>query len=217
MTGDAATLARLAAAVALAAAPFAWTARHRGARRHRDRERLLDGVLLLGALLLAAMALVLAAVAATRVVRERRERATWPAVAATVDRCVVSMGRSAGRDGGVVFALGCAVRYRVADHEYARTVTAGYLARRDAYDAWVERHPPGTAIALRHDPVEPGHVAGLEDLASATTSASGAAASSLTFALVGCVLLLASRLAARYRGGRAPPPGPPVPGDRSAR
>ena len=216
MTGDAATLARLAAAVAFAAVPLAWTVRHRGARRRRDGERLLDGVLLLGALLLAAMALVLAAVAAARLLREGRERATWPAVAATVDGCRVSTGRSGGRAGGVAFLLDCAVRYRVDDREYARSVTAGYPPRRDAYDAWMERHPRGTVVALRRDPADPGRVVGLEDLVPATTSASGAAASSLTFALVGCVLLLASRLAARYRGGSAAPE-PPVPGDRSDR
>ena len=200
MTGDEATIARLAAAVALAAAPLAWTVAHRGARRRRERGGLADGVLLLGALLLAAMALVLAAVAGARLPRERRERATWPTVAAVVERCAVATTRSAGRLGGPVHELACTVRYRAGGRELAREVTVGHPERREAYDAWIARHPPGATIPLRHAPDDPAALAGLAELVPATTTAAAAAGRSLAFALVGAALLLASRLVARYRG-----------------
>jgi hypothetical protein len=207
VTSDARSFGSIAVSAALAALPIGWTVWHRGRRRRREREGALDGVLLLAALLCSAIALTLAVVALLRLRREARERAEWPTVTAIVDRCTVASSQSGGRSGGLSHELSCVVRFRVGERVLERTVSAGYPARRSAYDRWIAQHPPGTTIRLRHGPTDPTVVTGLSQLVPSTTTGAAAAARALAFAAAGCILFVGSRLAARRRGSHLPPPG----------
>jgi hypothetical protein len=73
---------------------------------------------------------------------------------------------------------------------------AGVPSRWEAYDAWIEEHPPGSVLELRERALD-GTLFGLDVLAPATTPASGAASVARRLVVVGLAALLSSRADAR--------------------
>jgi len=192
MHDDGGTLARLVASVVLAALPFAWMARNRGARRDRASEGRSDGLLLLGAAVLALFAFFLSGTSLVRRAREARVAAEWEPVRARIERCGVAERRGGGRNGSRSYELCCTVRADGAAEPHA--LTAGYPPRRAGYDAWLAAHPAGSAIPLRRDPQDPARLGGLDLVAPSTTTARAAADQALRFAVLAAVLLAISRL-----------------------
>ena len=199
MHDDGGTLARLAATAVLAALPFAWVVRSRGARRDRRREGKADGTLLLGALLLALFALFMGGTSLVRRAREAHIAAEWRPVQALVAGCTVAEQRTGGRAGGRSHELSCTVRVNANGDAPEHTLTAGHPWRRAAYDEWLAAHPAGTELTLWQDPRDPSTIVGLDLVAPSTTTARAAADQALRFAAVAAVLFALSRLIVAHR------------------
>jgi hypothetical protein len=183
-------------AILLALVPLAWIVHHRG-RRRVAREGKLDGILLLASLVCTLIALVSAGVSGSRAVAERRRYASSRDVETTVQACHVVAQRTGGRDAVRSHELRCEVTYPRQGRTTRATVLAGYPTRRGAYDAWIAAHPPGSTLTLRQSIAGDAAPWGLERLVPSTTTASDAARRALLLGLSACVLLVASRIAAR--------------------
>jgi hypothetical protein len=187
---------QLPLAILLALVPLAWMIRHRG-RRHVAREGNADGMLLLASLVCTLISLVSATVSASRSVAERRRYASSREVQATVQGCHVAARHSGGRNAVRSHELQCDVTYMQDARRSSATVLAGYPSRRDAYDAWVASHPPGSTVVLRQSTAGDPTPWGLERMVPSTTQASDAARTALIAGLLACILLVASRIVAR--------------------
>lgn len=197
--GDLATVARIAAALALAALPLAWLRHQRWAAPHRSPDGTDEDLPMLGALLFAGFALALAGVATLRLGWEYHERAEWRPLTAVVDACAVQEMRAGALGGGRVYELSCTVHYAMGGVAYSRTVAAGHPTSRDGYDRWVAAHPAGAHVSLRYPPGDPMSPYGLADAVRGATTARDSAARALLFGGIAGALFAVSRVRARRR------------------
>lgn len=122
------------------------------------------------AIILTFFSAIMAVAAGWRAFARARVTATWPTTQATVDTCSVRSDHPFNSDGGgVVFWVGCDVRYVVNGRDFMARVqstsrqasTSGVLwtwqdgaMRREypeeIFGEWVDRHPRGSAMPLRY-------------------------------------------------------------------
>jgi hypothetical protein len=182
----------------LSGVPLVWLLRQRGDHRQRDGGTI-DGVLLLGSLLLAGFALVMASVALTRSVRDRRIEAASRPLPVRIESCSVVDQRTGGPDATRSAELRCDVAFQAGTTFVRQTLRAGYPSTRQPYDDWMTEHPAGSTITLWQDTRHPTSISGFDRIVPATTTAAHAARRSLLFGVTSCVLFALSRMVVHAR------------------
>jgi Protein of unknown function (DUF3592) len=90
---------------------------------------------------------------------QERAQARWPEATARVDRCGLEQTSSRGRE---KYYIHCRLSYAVSGEQIVTNVYSGHVPSPEIwqyppnqigpFEEWVEKHPPGTPIAVHYDP-----------------------------------------------------------------
>jgi Protein of unknown function (DUF3592) len=99
-----------------------------------------------------------ALVATTAEAWQEHAQSQWPQVTATVINCGLNRSNTRQRS---TYYIRCHLSYAIGTEQNASTVHSGYAPSREVWqyprnqieplETWVERHPPGTQLAVRYD------------------------------------------------------------------
>jgi hypothetical protein len=133
----------------------------RGSMKRQVTWRGIAGLLGLFAGLCTVFALVVTAVEAW----QENSEAQWPQTIARVDRCYLHQSSTRKRDR---YYIDCRLSYVVGTEQIAAHVYSAYVPSREVpqyppnqigpLEDWVDKHPPGTEIAVRYDPAKHGKI-----------------------------------------------------------
>jgi hypothetical protein len=93
---------------------------------------------------------------------QEHAQAQWPETTAQVDRCYLHQTSTGRRNR---YYIDCRLSYAVGAEQMAAHVYSAYVPSREVpqyppnqigpLEDWVDRHPPGTEMAVRYDPAKP--------------------------------------------------------------
>jgi hypothetical protein len=96
---------------------------------------------------------------------QEHAEARWPETMARVDRCYLHETSTRGRNR---YYIDCRLSYAVGREQIAAHVYSGHVPGREVpqyppnqigpLEDWVDRHPPGTEMAVRYDPTRPNKI-----------------------------------------------------------